>query len=174
MKRLLLIACSLLFLNSIVLPAQTYSKDDAETKEIFENMKQWHRQELIDRNLDVIKDFYPSSGGTMFSDDQKIVEWKVDQTTNRISGQFEHGKYTSLNVLSNPSLNKNNSSNTVLVFSTITFEDRSIKNELGNKFSLLLLEIYIKKDGQWDSSTKYAGSINELQHFVSLDKNILY
>ena len=173
MKRFLLIACSLLFLYSTVIPAQTYSKDDAETKEIFENMKQWHRQELIDRNLEVVKDFYPSGGGAMFSDDQKIAEWKVDRATNRISGQFEHGKYTSLNVISNPSTKNNNSSNTVLVFSTITFEVRSFKKELENKFSLLLLEIYIKKNGQWDSSTKYAESINELQHFVSLDKNIL-
>ena len=94
--------------------------------------------------------------------------------TNRISGQFEHGKYTSLNVISNPRTNNNNNSNTVLVFSTITFKGRSDKKEIQKEFSLTLMEIYIKKGEQWVSSTKWAESMNELQHFVSLEKNILY
>jgi len=137
-------------------------------------MKQWHRQVLIDKNLEVVKYFYPTSGGAMFFGDQKVAAWKVDRTANWISGQFENGKYTRLNVLPNGLNNNNNSSNTVLVFSTITLEDRSFKKELENKFSIFLLEIYIKKDGQWVSSTKWAESMNELQHFVHVDKSILY
>ena len=77
-------------------------------------------------------------------------------------------------MLSNPRTNNNNSSNTVLVFSTITFKGQSFKKELEKEFSLLLLEIYTKKGEQWVSSTKWAESMNELQHFVSLEKNILY
>lgn len=174
MKSLLLIASSVLFLSTAVLPAQTDSKGHMKTQEIFENMKQWHRQELNDRNLEVVKDFYPSNGGAMFFGDQKVEEWKIDKVANRISGQFENGKYTSLNVISNPRTNNNNPSNTVLVFSTITFKGRSFKKELEKEFSLLLLEIYTKKGEQWVSSTKWAESMNELQHYVSLEKNILY
>jgi len=95
-------------------------------------MKQWHRQVLIDKNLEVVKYFYPTSGGAMFFGDQKVAAWKVDRTANWISGQFENGKYTRLNVLPNGLNNNNNSSNTVLVFSTITLEDRSFKKELEN------------------------------------------
>ncbi len=173
MKYLLLIASSVLFLYATVLPAQTNSKDNLETKEIFENMKQWHQQVLIDKNLEIVKKFYPTSGGAMLFGDQKIAEWKVDRMINRMSGQFENGKYTSLSVSPIPCTN-NNSSNTVLVFSTITFEDQSFKKDIKNELSILLLEIYIKKDGQWVSSTKLAESMDELQLLTQIDKSILY
>ena len=172
MKKLKILFSLLLMLSANILFAQSASTIDTDKKQLIETIEKWN-QAMLDGNKDVIKDFYPNNGKTLFVSYQNIQEISNDMLVKSFTSQFESIKYTKYNTLPDPKIYITEDGHTAFVYSTMEVAYEALSSNKGESFSIIGLEVFVKENNKWVSVLRTTEEVKEKRKPITLDKNIL-